>query len=1529
MRKVTKILLKLLSVTLLFLIFCPIVLTLVVALPSVQNYLVDRATAFVSEQLETRVEIDRIRVGVLGSLRVDGFYVEDYQHDTLLYAGKAKVFLTAIPDKSGLTFRNGILSNVKLNLRETPSGEMNIKQVVQHLKREKDTIRKPFALRVEDVRLDNVNVLIERQNHRNPAYGVDYGNMHIKHISAFVDNFYFDAGEIGGYIRNLAALERSGFMVQNFTGRFAVDKGVIDLRDFEVMARNSDIRLHSLKFTGEDWNSYKDFIHNVEIEGELYRSAVSTDDIAYFAPRLQPWHLAVRDANVFVTGTVADLHIDVDNVTFGDQSDLDCEVVLRGLPNVKRAGMSVNLHNLTTNQKDMNMLLSGITGKPLPKKVLSIASSAGEMILAGEFSGSMRAFNTNMNLITEVGSAQLAAQFENSESKRIIDDKGKARISPATSIIEADADLQSLNVGRLIGQKMLGNLTGRLHFGGVKVQKDIRGQVRGEIGSLVFNDCDYSDLWVAGTVENKSFSGEVSGSSEPLRFNLAGKADLNGGRPIYDFRLRLDDADLNKMNINKRDSISHLKLNAELYAMGRNLDEMSGTLNINNGEYRYNIDTLRTKGLHLISHSSEAHREISLQSEFADATFTSPTSYTDLGNYLMSAISKYMPNLGIKSDAYYLENSSQNGYSALSINIKQIDPLLNAVAEGVHLANGTTLHFTMNPKSNHILLRGESEFIERKNMLATNLDVNITNQGDSLAMYVQSEDLYAGTFHLPQLTMMGGAKHNRVMMSLGFGNEERSLSGGISMLARLDRVAPTNMPQVNLRIYPSTITQDNKQWRITSDGISIDTTRIEVNNFDVRSAHQLLQLDGVASHYREDSLRMRMQDFEIGPLMGFASRMGYNVSGLANGEATMLAVLNRGELDADIRIDSMKVNSTAVAPLEILSKWDFVQQRVRVNVRNDNTGKNIVTGYYAPATMRYYAEGEFDNIPLLMLDPVLSGVVSSTEGRAYAKVDIMGQGRMAKLNGTIDVEDMATTVDFTRVRYNAPRAKINIVDNHFIASSVRVYDQERNTGQFNMDLSLEHLSNIAYNMRVVPRNMIVLNTTLQDNDLFYGKVYGSGVATINGSKRGTTLDIVGTTGDNSKFYMPLSSKSDASRADFVTFEQPGMQIDTTNYLLRKKMMYERRNRRTASSAGNLDINVSLTATDNTEVQLVIDPTVGDIIKARGNGTLSMHIVPKANIFDMYGDYTITDGSYLFTLQNIFNKLFIIENGSTITWTGDPVDARLNIDAIYKLKTSLQPLLSSTTLDNVTRAVPVECIINLTERLYNPTVTFDVRVPNADSEIQNAVANLLNNQQSIATQFMYLLVSGSFYSDSSTSSNIGASASATTGFELLSNQVSNWLSSDDYNIILRYRPKSELTSDEIDVGFSKSLVNDRLLVELEGNYLVDNKMAQSSNMSNFMGEAYITWLIDRAGNLKLKGFTQTIDRFDENQGLQETGVGIYYKEDFDNWQDLKRRVRERFMSKRRREREEAEREAANAQQSDDDNRSGSVTSEGAE
>ena len=1495
MRKVTKILLKVLSVTLLFLIFCPIVLTLVVELPSVQNYLVDKATALVSRKLDTRVEIDHIRLGALGSVRVDGFYVEDYQQDTLLYVGHVKVFLSRFDGADGITLRNGTIVDGYLNIRETPNGVMNIKEVVDKITKKDKEKKGDFSLKVKDVFVQNVNLVIEQGEHRNPSYGVDYSDMHIEHITALVDDFTLDKGRIGGYIRNLSAVEHCGFMVQNFTGHFLVDKGVIDLRDFEVMAAHSDIRIKSLVLKGDDWTSYKDFIRNVRIDGELYKSTVSSSDIAHFAPQLLPWNLMVRDASATVKGTIADMLISVRDIKFGKSSSLYGNVRLRGLPNVRRGVMNLDLKRLTTTEDDIAWMLGGITGRKLPEKVLSISDAAGEIICAGRFDGGFSEFSAEALLTTEAGNATFTA-----ESRPI---KREAGEQPRSTLV-AEADLRHLQLGRLLQVPKLGFVTGNVTFNGsTSKSTGLYGRLKGDVKQLEFNDCDYEDIDVNGLVVNRSFTGEVAGNGRPIEFKLKGSADLNYQSPVYDFELNVADADLHAMNINKRDSVSRISFDASLYAVGRTLDDMNGSLSLDKGRYMYNADTLSSGTVKLTARNVNNRRSLDLASDFVDATFTGPTSYADIIKYMKTAMSKYLP--GLQYDVVYESTGEDDGYSALSATVKNIDPLLNAISEGLQLAPGSKLNFMMNPTSNHLTLRAESDYLERGKLLATKLNVNVTNQGDSLAMYLSSEDLYSGMLHLPQLLVSGGAKNDRLSLSAGFDDKADNRSGMMALMAQLRREKKTGAPSVDITLYPATINVADEQWRITSDKISIDTSRIEVNNFLVANDRQQLHLSGVASRSREDSLTVRMNDFELGPFTGFARRMGYDVEAHGNGVASMKAALGLGEITADIRIDSLEVNDYGVAPLHIGSRYDMERQRVRVKVQNGRTGHDIVQGYYSPASNRYYADATLNNLPMLMLDPLLKSVVSETEGRADARLELTGEGRMAKLNGSIDVANLSTKVDYTNVRYTVPRATVRVENNHFRASNVRAYDAENNSGLMSMDISLEHLSNIAYDIRFAPRNMIAMNTTAQDNDLFYGKVYASGTVTVTGDKKGTHLDIVGSTEGNSHFYMPLSGKSDAASADFVVFERPGVKIDSTNYLVRKKMAFERRTRRVESSGSSMSVNVEVTATPSTEVQLVIDPTVGDIIKGRGNGTLNMRIVPSANIFDMYGDYTITEGSYLFTLQNIINKRFVINSGSTIQWTGDPLDARLNIDAVYKLKASLQPLLSSTTLDNVTRAVPVECIINLTERLTAPTVTFDIKVPNADSEIQNAVANLLNNQQSIATQFMYLLVSGSFYSDSSTSSSIGASASATTGFELLSNQLSNWLSSDDYNIILRYRPRSELTSDEIDFGFSKSLVNDRLLVELEGNYLVDNKMAQSSNMSNFMGEAYITWLIDRAGALKLRGFTQTIDRFDENQGLQETGIGIYYKEDFNNWDDLKRRVKERFMSRRKREQKAAE------------------------
>ncbi|MFR0764144.1 MAG: translocation/assembly module TamB domain-containing protein [Alistipes communis] len=199
-----------------------------------------------------------------------------------------------------------------------------------------------------------------------------------------------------------------------------------------------------------------------------------------------------------------------------------------------------------------------------------------------------------------------------------------------------------------------------------------------------------------------------------------------------------------------------------------------------------------------------------------------------------------------------------------------------------------------------------------------------------------------------------------------------------------------------------------------------------------------------------------------------------------------------------------------------------------------------------------------------------------------------------------------------------------------------------------------------------------------------------------------------------------------------------------------------------------------------------------------------------------------------------------------------------------------PLLQGTS-ENLggDRSVPVECIIHLGDRLSNPRSASTCGCPAPIPRPKRWSPTPLD-PETVDTQFLYLLLFNSFMSESSSqaNANIGSSVSAATGLEFVSNMVSNWLSSSDYNVVDPL--PAQVGADERRSGFrlSKSLINNRLFVEVEGNYLIDNKQAAVNNnsMSNFMGEAHITYLIDRAGTLKLKAFTQTIDRFDENQGF---------------------------------------------------------------
>lgn len=1505
MRRIVNILAKMVSAIVLALIFLPLLVALLFEIPAVQNFVAREATEIISRKLGTRISIDRVDIGLFYRVSLDGFYVEDFQRDTLLYAGRLDARIKSLGlFGGGLVFSRAELSDARFCLRETPDGEMNIKQVVDKLsKKDKARAEGKFRLEIERLETDGLDFSMERLEHRNPSYGVDFADMHLIDIRAELKNFTIDGPVIHTDIGRLAMRERSGFVVEDLAGCLCIANGCIDIREGHIRTAKSNIELPSLSLIGLDWALYKNFVEEVDITAQVVNTTLSSDDIAYFSPKMKDWHLTLTDVNADVSGPVADMSGSLRSVRTGADTKLSVDFAAQGLPDVGKGHFKADISELTTSAADVDRLAAALTGKNLPDEVLRIAKNAGKIGLTGKFDGTLTAFAADAALATEIGGATCLLQVSS--------------LRDGCRGVLGDVKTSSLQLGELLENDLLGPLSLNVHVNGELSSEHSDAEVSGEILRLGINGYDYDSLRMKGHLVNREFNGLIEARDRNLRFDFRGLLDLNDEqRPRYDFALDLEEANLAALGVNRRDSVSVLAARIAARAVGRTLDDLNGIIFVRDVSYRYNDRELAADSVVIVGRNSLSDKFIRLRSDFVDADYEGKTSYKEVFAYLQQRFRDYVPTLdgGPGWQAQHPDTVElADGYSQLTVNVRKINPLVNAVSPGLQIADGSRLLLRINPANDKLSFEAASDYIERGRMLVTRLNLDAHNRGDSLVFAASTEDLYLNSFHMSRVGMSGGAKDNKLELITDFADTIGDVSGRIGFRSEFARGRGPAGRQIDLRLTPSYISRGEKTWNIYTDGITADTSRIRIDRFRMVNAGQQLLLDGVVSRRLQDSVQLTLHNFELAPFSQFTSSMGYRVDGRTNGSATMKAVLGAGEVQADIVVDSISINDLAVPSIWLRSRWDFIQNRAGILVQQRENLDTLVRGFYAPSQKRYYARATLDAVELSALDPLLKGVVERTGGNADVDIALRGSGKEANLSGQIAVRDFTTTVDFTQVTYTMPRTVIEVKNNHLIAEGVPLYDPEKNEGLFSIDLNLEHLSNISYSVKVLPKELMVLNTTSKDNDLFYGRIFASGSATIAGSKGGVKMDIVATTEGDSEFYMPLSGQSNAKTADFVTFVTPE-QIDTTDDLVRKKLLFQQQGRKKEAAGSTMDITMALNVQDNTAFQLVIDPTVGSALKGRGNGMLNLHINPGNGIFNMYGDYTLIEGSFLFSLQNIITKKFIIESGSMIQWTGEPVDARLDINAVYKLKTSLQPLLNTVTASSdddqsgsriSDRSVPVDCKIHIGGRLSNPQLDFSVVVPVTDIETQAAVASVLNTQEAQAQQFISLVALGTF--SNSGSANIGASSGVATGLEMLTNQLTNWFSTDDYRIILNYRAGSEMTGDEVDFGFSTNLINNRLLVEVEGNYIIDNKQAVSNNVSNFMGEAHVTWLIDKSGNLRLKAFTQTIDRFDENQGLQETGIGISYKEDFNNFKDLKQRIRDRFTNKKRQKKRQARRE----------------------
>lgn len=1496
--KVTKILTGFISTVVLLLIILLLSVLLAFTIPSVQTRVAQAAMGWASEWLGVEVSLSRIAITFPLNVEIDDFYVEDYGQDTMIYVKKAKAPIKYItPKPFELGFGRVQLEDGEFILRADSTDQINIKLVVNRLKENRDPNkpRKEANILFDGIEGKHLRYL-QLLNLKEYDSPIDYGNMELKLDTICLKDFGVYGDSVRMNLRYANFTERSGFRIDTLQSRvITVCRGLVLLDDAVIDNEDSHLNLSKVHLIGDSWDSFHYYIDSVRTEVTARNTTVSTRSLAYFANIFDGMSLQATNVNASTWDVLSSYKGRVSSADIEGASVI-ASFTSKGLPEMESTIWNLDITDVSANATAINRVIEGVTSRPLPSSLTKMLSTQGNMHINGRFNGSFNNFATNLHLRTLSGMAEASAKMRRQRSGNYMVD-----YSVATS---------DFSLARLLSNTAIGDVTFDANMVGELGKNGFDTEYSLEIDSIRLLEHTYSKLLTDGTIKEKCIKAKMESFDPAMLFSLDATADFNKEKPHYLADLNVWHSDLAALALNKRDSISVISLEATLDAEATGLDDLAGSFDIRNCTYRYDTDTIRGKHIALRGHNNDKSKYLKLTSAFADAEFRSRLSYNDILGYLDRFIDSYLPVLESQKIAKVEERIETQGeagdYSLLSLKVKDVKNITHAVAEGLQIADGTSLNFMFNPVNEEFSLRAKSDYLEYNDIFAAGLNVNAGNKGDSLSLYVTSEDLYVKRLYIPNLRVQGGARNHNISLSTRFANKEEDYSAMLGLRTMMTRTR--NGRAVNIYVIPSHITSKDKTWYISSQGITYDTAQIQVRDFIISSPSHgglgaadtdSLRVYGVASRSEKDTLRVRMSNVDLSPLLQIAQNVGYDISAIANGSVDMVSALKGGRLNAEVDIDSMVVSGFEVAPSRIRSNWDFQRKRVAVRLDNRRIGDNVVTGFYDPTGKRFLADVHADSIPLGLLDPLLGDVLRETTGKANARLrvtgDMSGEKPQVKINGLATAQRFETTIDYLNVRYGMDKVMVDFEDNIIKLRPNFATDTRGQRCNMGLMVDLNKLKNIKYRIDLRPENLMVLNTTAKENDMFYGKLYASGSAVIKGDNMGAVMTARARPNENSKFCFSLNSTSQASDASFVRFvDFDAPRIDSSNYLQSKLLAYELRRKRLSSSGASFKLGLDIDLTPDAEVELIIDPTMGGDMQGRGEGNLAINMDTGTGAFTMHGTVALTEGTYNFAMHNILaDKKFSIVPGGTITWTGDPMDAILDLDATYRLKASIAPLAMGN--ESLRGNVPVECNIRLTDDLWNPTITFGVTVPNADLEIQNLVANAMSTQELTATQFFYLLAFGSFYSESSglaESLNVGSFGSA-TGFEFLSNQLSSWLSSEQYDIILRYIPSNELTGDEFDFGFSKGLINDRLLLEIEGNYVSDRATTgAANNASNLSGDFFLTWLLNRSGSLKLKGFSQTITRFDENQGLQENGIGLYFQKDFNSLGELFSRKRKR-------------------------------------
>ncbi|MGV8945204.1 MAG: translocation/assembly module TamB domain-containing protein [Lutibacter sp.] len=1423
------------------------------SLSSVQTRLGKIATNYLRTDFNVDINVEKFDLSFLGRVDLNEVLVKDHHADTLIYVRNLKT--------SVLSYRN--FMNLKFDF-----GQISLEDFILNMKTYKGEEQDAFSIfigKFDDGKVnDKPSGFILTSNHLKLLDGyvelVDENiennkPLFFKAIKGSAKNFKIEGPNVFADISKLHFIENHQLEVQSLSTNFTYSKTGMNFLNTQLETEKSTISA-DIKFT-YDREDFSDFNNKVKLNADVKKADLSLLDLKKFYNELgtdDVLHFSTK-----ISGYLNDFKLE--NLELN--SDRQASIIgnlhfINSLNNENGFSLAADLTKLTSNYNHLKSLLPNLLGKTLP----SSFEKLGQFTVSGFTYITEDLIKTDVAMKTDIGSLITDLELTNIGN---IDDAsyfGKVKII-------------GFELGEMVNDPLIGKISmdADVDGKGFTLEK-INTSVKGLISELQFKNYNYTNININGVLKNKHFDGEMEVNDDNIKLNFKGLADFSKKRYTFNFKTVVDYLDLNTLNLFKRDSISQIKGDIGINVSGNTLDDLTGTIDFKNTLYTNQKDNYFFTDFNITSSFDDDIRTITVNStEIVNGYLKGKFKFGELVKLTKNAIgsiySNYKP---------FVVTPAQE----LDFKFKIHNKILEVFYPEVSLSANTSISGNVNSDDSLFKLNIKSPKIIAFNNTIDSLNLQIDNKNPLFNTQLSVAKILTKNYNIAKLKLvnitlndtlyfrtefLGGDKnteHFDLAFYHTFNNENKSVVG-------LQK-SNFNFKDTDWIINP----EDNFENKVVYDN---KTKTYDISPFVITSNNQKIEFFGKMRDTISKDLTFKFDNVNLATVTPEIDSL--KLKGIVNGSLNYNQLNDKIKPTANFSIVDFNVNNSFLGNLSVAieGKNSIRNYGVNISLKSGNAVNFSALGSldFTPKNPTIDVQMEFEEFKLDAFSPLGQDVFSKIRGFAYGNAHLTGLLKNPTMEGELFLDQAGLYFPYLNVDYDFEGTSVISLKNQtFNFEEVQIKDKKFSTvGKLTGNISHVDFEKWRLNLNVNTKNLLVLNTVEQENSVYFGTGFLEGNATIKGPTDRLVINVVGKTKKGTHLTIPISDVKTVESSQLIRFvnkNNPEENEETRREFISKKLK-------------GLSLNFNIDVTKDAVVEMVLDKATGSFLRGSGTGNIQIALDTKDK-FEMYGDFIVDNGIYNFKYGGFVNKPFIVKKGGSISWSGNPITAEINIEAVYRVSANPRSLLENISSN---RKIPVDLVTRFSGELFNTVREFDIEIPNASSTVASELEFKLNNDNlnSKTVQFISLLVSGSFYNESDLSVNSNTALYG-TGFDILSNAFDNIFNKGES----RFKLKPEYTVGER--GKVDNLnIEDQLAIaldyQLNDRIIINGKVGVpmgASNQTNIIGEVNVEFLLNEDGSLRSSVFNRQneIQYSEEEEGYTQ-GVGLSYQIDFDNGNEL--------------------------------------------